>query len=698
MKESAALNGDTVLLLCEKPSAARRVANALDEKGKPQKRQINNISYYEANRDGKTLLVVPALGHLYTVAPSERNRNIYPVFDFKWVPRYEAERDAQETRVWIDVISKLSLKAEDYVLATDYDVEGATLGYTILKYACRDKEKQAKRMKFSTLTAKELRESYNNLLEHIEFPIVEAGECRHFLDAIYGINLSRAMTVAAKRWSGKYATLSTGRVQGPTLKFLVEREKIINSFVPTPFWSIKATVEINGSVFDVEYEQDVIGTRDEAQKIVDECRGKKGKITKIEIRRFRQNPPPPFDLGTLQSEAYNLFRYTPRRTADISERLYLAALISYPRTSSQKLPATIGYRAILESLSKKSEYRDMARELLDKKELVPTEGKKKDPAHPAIYPTGNLPEKALSGPEKKLWNLIVRRFMAVFGDPALKQSMKVSIDIEGHRFYLRGRQVLKEGWMKFYKPFIRSEEILLPHLEEGQTVLLKMIAVEDKFTKPPARYNPSSLLRKMENEGLGTKATRAGIIDTLYSRGYVSGERAVVSELGLDVIDVLERYCPEVISVSFTRELEESMELIQNGKEKMENVLEKAVNRLKPVLENLKKHEESVGQELSEAIRKARMQQRIVGECPECGTGKLTILYSRRTGKRFIGCTGFFKGLCKVSFPLPQKGTVKPAGKRCPVCGYPMVQLRVKGKRPWTFCIRPDCPSKEGKR
>ncbi|OYT49471.1 DNA topoisomerase I [Candidatus Bathyarchaeota archaeon ex4484_231] len=583
-------------------------------------------------------------------------------------------------------------------MATDYDVEGATLGYTILKYACGDKEKQAKRMKFSTLTAKELRESYNNLLEHIEFPIVEAGECRHFLDAIYGINLSRAMTVAAKRWSGKYATLSTGRVQGPTLKFLVEREKIINSFVPTPFWSIKATVEINGSVFDVEYEQDVIGTRDEAQKIVDECRGKKGKITKIEIRRFRQNPPPPFDLGTLQSEAYNLFRYTPRRTADIAERLYLAALISYPRTSSQKLPATIGYRAILESLSKKSEYRDMARELLDKKELVPTEGKKKDPAHPAIYPTGNLPEKALSGPEKKLWNLIVRRFMAVFGDPALKQSMKVSIDIEGHRFYLRGRQVLKEGWMKFYKPFIRSEEILLPHLEEGQTVLLKMIAVEDKFTKPPARYNPSSLLRKMENEGLGTKATRARIIDMLYSRGYVSGERAVVSELGLDVIDVLERYCPEVISVSFTRELEESMELIQNGKEKMENVLEKAVNRLKPVLENLKKHEESVGQELSEAIRKARMQQRIVGECPECGTGKLTILYSRRTGKRFIGCTGFFKGLCKVSFPLPQKGTVKPAGKRCPVCGYPMVQLRVKGKRPWTFCIRPDCPSKEGKR
>ncbi len=692
------MEGKNVLVLCEKPSAAQRLAGALDEKGNPQTKKLEGIPHYEAIRDGKKLIIVAALGHLYTVAPTVKDRGVFPIFEFRWVPRYMAERNAKETETWIEVISKLSEQAQEYILATDYDVEGATLGYTILKYACGDKDKEAKRMKFSTLTTEELRQSYNKLSENIEFTTIEAGECRHFLDAMYGINLSRAMTVAAKRWSGRYALLSTGRVQGPTLKFLVNRERRINSFVPTPYWGIKAKVEINGSVYDVEYERDIIENRDEAQDIVHECEGKRAKITDLEVRRSLLNPPIPFDLGTLQSEAYSLFKYTPRRTGDIAERLYLEALISYPRTASQKLPPAIGYRAILESLSREPKYRRLAQELLIKQNLVPKEGKREDPAHPAVYPTGNIPGRSLSEPERRIWDLVVRRFMAVFGESALKQSMKASIIVNSHRFFLRGRRTLKEGWMFFYKPFIRVEEVVLPPLDEGQEVEIKEVICEDKFTKPPPRYNPGSLLRKMEFEGIGTKATRAGIIDTLYSRGYINGERAIVSDLGLDVIDILSTYCPEVISVDFTRELEESMEKIQNGTEKMANVLDKALLRLKPVLEKLALHQESVGEELSEAVRKARMQQRVVGDCPACGTGKLMILYSRRTGKRFIGCTSFFKDGCKASSPLPQKGSVKPAQKGCRMCGWPMIRFKIQGKRPWIFCVNQQCPSKEGKK
>ena len=544
------------LLLCEKPSAAKRIARALDDKGRPAERKIGQVPYYVSERDGRRLIVVPALGHLYTVAPKVRDRNVYPVFDFEWVPRHEAERDAKEIEAWIEAISRLSKEADEFILATDYDIEGATLGYTILKYACGGKEKEAKRMKFSTLTMSELRKSYHELLDHIEFPMIEAGICRHLLDAIYGINLSRAMTVAAKSWSGKYATLSTGRVQGPTLKFLADREREINCFVPVPFWRINAKVEIDGELFDVEYEQKIIKSRREASAIVEDCKGKIGKIAKIEVREFQQKPPVPFDLGTLQREAYSLFRYTPRRTADIAERLYLEALISYPRTSSQKLPASINYQAILKSLGRESRYRKLTEILLEKKNLIPNEGKGYDPAHPAVYPTGNLPERKLSVPERRVWDLVVRRFMAVFGEPAVKQSVRVSIDVDGHTFYLRGRRILKEGWIVFYKPFVQTEDVILPSLKEGQAVVIKELSWEQSFTKPPARYNPSSLLKKMEDEGIGTKATRADIIDTLYTRGYVSGERAVVSELGLDVIDVLNRYCPEVISVEFTRELE----------------------------------------------------------------------------------------------------------------------------------------------
>jgi DNA topoisomerase-1 len=168
--------------------------------------------------------------------------------------------------------------------------------------------------------------------------------------------------------------------------------------------------------------------------------------------------------------------------------------------------------------------------------------------------------------------------------------------------------------------------------------------------------------------------------------------------LGLDVDGILERYCPEVISISFTRELENNMEEIQNGTGKTEAVLEKAVARLGPVLTEMKKHQETMGQELTEAAKKAQMQQRIIGNCLQCGTGKLVILYSRRTGKRFLGCTGFFKGQCKVSFSIPQTGTVKSTGKNCSVCGWPTVQYQVKGKRPWVFCVRPDCSSREARR
>jgi len=682
------------LIITEKPDAAQRIAQALDHTGKPKKIEEKGVPYFLAHRDRK-LVVVPALGHLYTVVHERGGRNYYPVFSFKWAPRYVAERDAEQTRKWIEVISKLAGNAEGFIDSCDYDLEGSLIGYCILRYACENKESVAKRMKFSTLTKSELEKAYEEPLSQLDFALIEAGKTRHEVDWLYGVNLSRALTLAAKRWSGRYATLSTGRVQGPTLRFLVSRETEIRCFVPTPYWSIRAEVEIRGSTYEVEYERKKINRKIEADAVVEECRGKTGEVKCIDVKKFQQAPPTPFDLGSLQTEAYGLFKYTPRQTGNIAERLYLEALISYPRTSSQKLPPVINYKAILSALSKEAVYKDLASELLEREELKPNEGKKEDPAHPAVYPTGNLPERALSEPEKRVWDLIVRRFMAVFGEPAVKQSMRANIEVNGHHFYLRGRRVLKEGWTRFYKPYIRTEEVLLPPIKEGETILLRKVIVEDKFTNPPPRYNPGSLLKKMEEEEIGTKATRADIIETLYGRRYITEERILVTDLGFDVVEVLRKYCPGVISVKLTRDLEEKMEQIQRNSEKRENVLVEAVERLKPMLEELKKKEETIGQALSEAIKRARMQERIIGTCPSCGTGELMILYSRKTKKRFIGCTNYFKGLCETSFPLPQRGTVKPARRNCRACGWPIVQVRMRARRPWMLCFNPDCPRKE---
>jgi DNA topoisomerase-1 len=458
---------------------------------------------------------------------------------------------------------------------------------------------------------------------------------------------------------------------------------------------VKAEVEIDGTVYEAEYEKKIIETKREATTVVEDCKGKNGQIDKIDIKRFHQPPPTPFDLGSLQNEAYRLFGYTPMRTSNIAQHLYLEALISYPRTSSQKLPPTINYKAILRSLGMQPEYKNLADELLTKPQLQPNEGSKEDPAHPAIYPTGNILQKTLESAERNVWNLVIHRFMAVFGDSALVQSIKASIQVNGHHFSLRGKQTLEQGWQHFYKPYIKSKEVPLPPLTEGQIISVKRVALEDKFTKPPNRYNPSSLLRKMEESEIGTKATRAGIIQTLYERKYVKDVAITATDLGFEILETLKKYCPTIVSTKLTKQLEEKMVEIQANNEKGEHVLAEVVEILKPAMKRLKENEMAIGEQLSNAVRKGTFEERIIGNCPTCKDGNLVIIYSRKTRKRFVGCTNYFKGACKTAFPLPQRGMVTSSGRNCRMCGWPTAQLRMKGRRPWTLCFNVTCPSKE---
>jgi DNA topoisomerase-1 len=682
------------LIVTEKPDAASRIASALDVSGKAVKKTENCVPYYTAKRD-VDIVVVPALGHLYTVAAKRKRGSGYPVFDVRWVPLYLAERGAARIRTWLKVISKLAKNADRFIDACDYDIEGSIIGYSILKYACGGKENAAQRMKYSTLTNEELEKSYSEPLGHLDFALIEAGLTRHEVDWLYGINLSRALTAAEKNYSGRYATLSTGRVQGPTLKFLETREKQIKCFVPTPYWNIKAKIKVGRRVLEAEYKKNPVKVKAEAEAIIVDCQGRNADTEMVDVMTFQQAPPFPFDLGSLQSEAYRFFRYTPMRTSGVAQRLYLDALISYPRTSSQKLPPEIGYKTILKKLGKLPEYKQEAEKLLGKLSLKPNEGKKYDPAHPAVYPTGNLPGRSLNCAERNVWDLVVRRFMAVFGEPAVIQNVKVTVKINGNRFQLNGQRTLKEGWIRFHSPYFKSADTVLPSMEEGQKVGVKQMLLENKFTAAPARYNPSSLLKRMEKEEIGTKATRAGIIQTLNTRKYTSEERIVVTDLGLEVVDVLNEFCPVVVSLELTRRLEKRMDAIQQGKETRENVLRDTIEILKPVVEQLKENGRIIGERLSQALMKARLKERVVGACPVCKNGQLMILRSRTSGKRFIGCTNFFEGTCKTSFPLPQKGIAMPTGTVCRSCGYPTLRIWIRGNRPWNLCINPLCPTKK---
>jgi len=686
-----------VLVVCEKPTAAKRIAEALDERGKPRALREMNAPYFVAQLGDLEFTVISALGHLFTLAQS-RGSWTYPVFEVQWVPAYTVDKESQ-TRNFVEAIGNLSSSVEEYISACDYDVEGSLIAYNVLRYICGEESvKKAYRMRFSTLTRRDLQKAFEERMPTLDFPVIYAGKARHEADFLFGINLSRALTLSVKRATGNYKTLSIGRVQGPTLNFIKEREEEIRSFVPEPYWVVEAETTIDGKKYPLEYSEQKIPKKSRAEDIAKACRGAEGTITEIASRSITQPPPTPFSLGDLQREAYSLFKYSPRSTLNAAEQLYLNALISYPRTSSQRIPPSIDIKGILNGLTEETAYRSLAEQLLSRPSLTSRQGTKDDPAHPAVHPTGNLAEKKLTQVQARLFDLVVRRFMATLGDPALLKSIRADVDVNGYLFYLRGRQTEYQGWMQFYEPYVRREEVVLPLLKVGQRIVVTKLESVGKFTSPLPRFNPSSLLKLMEDVEIGTKATRTEIIDTLFKRGYVAGESVSITDLGFSIVETIRKYCPEILSVEMTRRLEEEMDLIQLGKRDAEEVVKETVETLKPILEEFKAKEKLIGVELNAALRASQSKENVLGPCPACKTGVIRVIKNRSTGKRFAGCSNYLKGTCKMSYPLPQTGKIESARRSCPVCGAPIIKLSASGRRPMTFCINFDCPSKKERR
>ncbi|MHA2378589.1 MAG: DNA topoisomerase I [Candidatus Thorarchaeota archaeon] len=683
-----------VLIISEKPSAARRIAEALDEHSAPDEIKKGKVSYYECRKDGDTLLVTYALGHLFELRQTEKGWK-YPRLSTEWVPKYEVNKKAAGTKQIINLIKRISKDVDGFVVATDYDIEGSLIGYLILKHACRTDPNQATRMIFSTLTRNELENAYTNKASTLDFPMIEAGHARHEMDWLYGINLTRALTLAIKEASGWFKIVSTGRVQGPTLAFVAERDRDINVFVPTPFWIILATAAHTEDELVLEYSRKRIEVKKEADAIVRGLQGRTAVVESITTKKSSQKPPVPFNLSGLQSEGYRHFGFKPSRTLAIAQKLYLDALISYPRTGSQKIPSSIDVREILTGLKDQKKYSALASRVIDSGNLIPVQGKKDDPAHPAIHPTGAKPERRLTPSENKVYEIIVRRFLALFGETAVRESVRADIKTGTHLFYLRGLRVLKRGWMDFYEPYVAHKEILIPPVAEGDEMPLTSVSSEPKYTSPPPRFNPSSLLKLLEKENLGTKATRASIADSLKSRGYTLGDRFELSTLGYALFETLYQYIPEILSAEFTRQIEREMNGIQAGETDRENVLTRVRTELTRLLERFREQEGPIGESLVSGLQRYWRAKEEIGPCPKCEDGTLSIIRSPKTGKRFVGCSGYKEGGCDQTFPLPQKGEITPLDRMCPDCGHHMIKVSSR-RRSWETCINwTACPGRQ---
>ncbi|MBV9176691.1 MAG: DNA topoisomerase I [Nitrososphaeraceae archaeon] len=733
------------LVICEKPDAALRIAQALGSLSfkkmsrlEKAKRERLPPVFSVTDRNNQRFVVCSALGHLYGLVDIRGNRTIYPVFDVTWRPLKKKGthgfKTSAKTEQIIRSISALSHKATRIVHACDYDQEGEVIGYNILQYACDNKYESSLRAKFSTLTDEEIRNSFDNLLRPSK-GLAEAGRSRHMIDFIYGVNLSRALTQSYKVSNeGKaFCNLSIGRVQGPTLAFVVEQDIEIRNHISDPYWTISGEFEKNGHRIKAHYHKQKITTQSQATFIVNECTDQYGKITTIKDEKVGSKAPNPFSLGDLQSEAYRVFKFSPSHTLAIAEKLYLDALISYPRSSSQKLPASINYKKIILHLSSFVDsttggavYSILASKLLAKDHLSPNEGRKTDPAHPAIYPTGEKPKRRPQSAEIKLLDLIIKRFFATFGDPAISQHTTITILVKDeHIFIADAKKMIYEGWMYFYKPYSNGsplgDQTNLPLLRNDDILKSVAITMSEKFTQPPVRFNEASLLQKMEKEKIGTKATRSEIISTLFKRNYItstntySRESIVVggvggrtrsgieaTDIGFELVQSMHKYIPNIVSTNLTRSMEEQLDNIEVGKAKSAAVIEAAMDRLKEAIVSFKEKEIDIGRQITEAIAITRNEQRqrqqiTLGTCPICKNGELRIIKSNTTQKRFVGCSNYSTGTCKAAAPLPQKGLITKMEKICNVCKWPMVKSTYGGqsKNPWVFCVNMQCPSKK---
>lgn len=677
------------LIICEKPSAAQKVAFALAD-GKVAKKSHKKVSYYEFVHDGQQILVASAVGHLYGLAQKGEKTWSYPVFEIEWQPTYKTTKGAAYVKEYVDTLKVLSEKADAFTLACDFDTEGELIGFNALRFACRQKD--AQRMKFSTLTKPDLREAYGSKSKTIDWGQAYAGETRHKLDWFYGINLSRALTSSIKA-ANSFKVMSIGRVQGPALMMIVDREREIRAFMPVPFWQIQLIGKAKEKDFEAWHITDKFWKADNAAAIFDKIKKEK-KAAVVEVKRAEhaQPAPYPFDLTTLQTESYAHHGITPKEALEIAQSLYLAGLISYPRTSSQQLTPKLGFQAILGQLQKQEEYKQLCTSLLKLETLVPRNGQKTDPAHPAIYPTGVEPS-SLEKREQKVYDLIVKRFLATFGPDATRESMRVVLEVKKEQFVAEGKRTVKLGWHVYYQPYVKFQEIELPALKEKDIADVKRIELLAKETQPPKRYTQSSIIKELERRNLGTKSTRAEILDTLFKRGYVDGRQIEATEFGIKTVETLEKYSPRILDEALTTHFEDDMELIREGKEKPENVLSEAQGVLVEILNEFKSQEKNIGEALLTAVRESREEARTLGQCLTCKKGLLKIITSKKTKKQFVACDQY--PTCEATFPLPQNALIKPADEVCKECGSVQATIIRRAKRPQVLCINNNCPSKK---
>src|SRR4051812_28480176 len=624
------------LVIAEKPSVGRDVARVLP----------GPFAKHEGYLEGPEHLISWAVGHLVQLAePDEYDAKYkkWRMADLPIVPdRFKLVVRDERSKKQMSVVTKLLRNDEvDLVVnACDAGREGELIFAYLYEKA--GASKHVKRLWLNSMTMQAMREAFAHLRDASEVELLEAAaRSRSEADWIVGMNATRAATIRLR--SSFDGAVSLGRVQTPTLAILARREEEIRAFVPEPYWLVDAVFAASGErVYEGRYHagaQPRLASAEEAAKIVEDVRDGRGTITKLEKTTRKERAPLLYDLTSLQRDANTRFGFSARRTLAAAQRLYEEhKALTYPRTSSRYLTSDMiaELKPTAEQVGRHREYAAAAAYVtgLDLLPLGRVVDDEKVGDHHAIIPTTPQPAlERMNEDDRRVYDLVARRFLAVFHPEAVFENTRVETTVLEHIFRTRGKVLVVPGWRGVYGELAdagqRDEEDegrdqQLPKLEQGEDAEVRDVESLEKVTQPPRRYSDASLLGAMETagklvdddelreamkeSGIGTPATRAAIIERLIDVGYVEreGRSLVCSEKGLNVIRLLGEH--PLTSPGMTGDWERRLALIEDGADSRERFMR-----------DIAGFAESTVQELDAKLKDVRIPRANLGPCPVCG-------------------------------------------------------------------------------
>jgi len=655
------------LIIAEKNIAAQRIAGILAENKKPSVKREEGVNTYSF--DDK--IAIGLRGHVVEIDFEPGYSNWRSEINTpKTLIDAGTIKKPTEKRI-VKLIKRLSKKADLVTIATDFDREGELIGkeaYEIVREA--NKSVQIKRARFSAITKQEITNAFSNPAE-LDFNLAEAGEARQVVDLIWGASLTRFISLAAKR--GGNNILSVGRVQSPTLAMIVDREKEIEAFVPEPYWLLGLDSEKEGERFEAKHTAGKFWEKDAADSSLKNTT-EPLTVTDIKEGTRADRAPTPFDT-TAYIVAASRLGLSASNAMRIAEELYMNGYISYPRTDNTIYPSSLDIKGILTEL-KKSPFKSEVEWVSSNIRPSPTQGKKSSTDHPPIHPTGAAHKSDMDETAWKVYELVVRRFLATLSPDARWKTLKYTFDAGGEPYTSTGQRLEYEGYRRVYT-YSQAREQALPVLSVDEKLPILDKKLEEKETLPPPRYSQSKLIQVMEEFGLGTKSTRHDVIGKLFSRRYAEGNPLKPTLVGRAVTESLEDHVELITKPDMTRTLEEHMEYIKMSKLSKDSVVQESRDMLHQIFEALEANEEDIGAEIMEKT----VEERIIGKCPVCGENLM--IRTTRGMAQFIGCSGYPDCNFNIGLPSGQWGRAIRENKICEEHGMHHVRLVRKGSPPW---------------